>query len=692
MNWWQESKTRIFFDMHMPDWADRQTATAFNPEALADKFESIGADSVIVFAKCQYGNAYYPSALGPVHRGLNGLDFSGQLTALLKERGIRVILYYSVSWDEAYSEAHPECLVQGPDGETENNGFRWRTLCLNSAYRTYALKQLAEIARQLKPDGFWIDMTIIGINRCFCPLCRTAFEKACGYALPNAPEGKTLSDFKAFRYHVVEGFYSECQTLLRGILPNVCLTANYWGYPYSGWGMGSRILEATCGFDYVTGEAYTDWTGLMAPGLFTRYLRGVGNGRPQEVLLSRFLITWDFTLKTQAQLFSEMFTVAALGGCPTIDDQPFYNGQIDEEVYDDISLGFHEINRRKKTLSGEPLRYAAILVSQESKDAAIGGDTAYTQSFSGAYSLLQRMGVPTDFCFDHRLDEDELAQYNVILAPSIAVCGRSQWEALYRYMEKGGTVIAAGAFAMFTQGSGGLDPASFLADIGINDVHMSEGTLSYLKTDEALLLMHNPFVVYPALEGSEACIVDPICDPCGTRFFHNNLPSPYMETAHPGILIRPIGKGQLILYAQDVFSEYAGYASYKVYNLVEKTLLRHAAPPRVRLNGNGNRIELSALNVDGKLIIHLINFTPSRTVCIGHMETMRGQYQRTIEHMEEAAPVHTLSLTLVGTHIIAIEALAKDGAISFTNTKTGAEISLSCLTQWETLCITTKEA
>ena len=690
MKWWLESKTRIFFDMHMPDWPDRQTCTAFNPEALADTFARSGADSVILYAKCQYGNAYYPSAIGPMHSGLNGLDLMGRLRALLRDRGLRVILYYAVAWDEAYAEAHPEALVQGPKGETQSEEFRWRTICLNSAYRAHAQAQLQEIATQLQPDGFWIDMTIIGKDRCYCPRCRDAFRSAYGYALPDMPEGSAKQDFIAFRYGVVEGFYRETIALLRATLPEVCLVANYWGYPYSSWSMGTRILEATEGFDYVTGEGYTDWTGLMAPGLFARYLRSVGNGRPAEVLLSRFLITWDFTRKAKAQLLSEMYTVAALGGCPTIDDQPFADGRIEEAVYADVAQGFHEINRRRATLRGTPLRYAAVLVSQESKDAYPDGDETYTRAFSGAYSLLQRMGVPTDFCFDHRLKAEELAQYAVVLAPGVSVCERAQWDALRQYMARGGIVVAGGAFAHWRQGANGAEPADFLSDVGVTGAQRSEASLSYLKVEDELLLMRGQYMRYPPLAGAAGTVVEPICAPGGGRFFHNNLPAPYAETAHPGMLVLPVGKGKLILCAHDIFAEYAGYASARVYALVSGLLARHAPPPCVRLRGHGNRIELSALRTEDALYIHLVNFTPARTVCLGRMDTFHGQYERTIEHMEEAVPVADVALTLAGLRVTSAQTLGGEGTVSFENSASGAVLCLSRLAQWETLCVRTQ--
>jgi hypothetical protein len=34
--WFAADRTRIFFDMHLPDWPDKEVASRFNPTALAE--------------------------------------------------------------------------------------------------------------------------------------------------------------------------------------------------------------------------------------------------------------------------------------------------------------------------------------------------------------------------------------------------------------------------------------------------------------------------------------------------------------------------------------------------------------------------------------------------------------------------------------------------------------------------------
>ena len=87
---------------------------------------------------------------------------------------MKTIVYYSVSWDERFSDEHPEWLTETAAGERGKGATRWRTLCINGPYADVVERHLVEIAR--KPvDGIWLDMTIVGEGHCYCPRCRAKF-------------------------------------------------------------------------------------------------------------------------------------------------------------------------------------------------------------------------------------------------------------------------------------------------------------------------------------------------------------------------------------------------------------------------------------------------------------------------------------------------------------------------------------
>ncbi len=101
-SWLAASKKRIFFDMHLPAWPQMGIAESFDPKALADAIIESGADSAVLFAKCQYGNFYTRIPGERLHPGLGEVDLLDEVSSRLRGHGVRSIAYYSVSWDERY--------------------------------------------------------------------------------------------------------------------------------------------------------------------------------------------------------------------------------------------------------------------------------------------------------------------------------------------------------------------------------------------------------------------------------------------------------------------------------------------------------------------------------------------------------------------------------------------------------------
>src|SRR5262249_18604099 len=136
-----------------------------------------------------------------------------------------------------------------------------------------------------------------------------------------------------WRYETIETFFAEARNIVKAANPDIAFCNNYWGYPYMDSSMGSRAVGALKSVDYATGEGYSEWSGITSPSLFSKYLRDASGGKPFEVLLSRFHETWDFTVRPAAQIAYEAYAAAANGATVTVDDEPYYDGSIEPEVY-----------------------------------------------------------------------------------------------------------------------------------------------------------------------------------------------------------------------------------------------------------------------------------------------------------------------------------------------------------------------
>jgi hypothetical protein len=681
------AKRRIFFDMHFPDWPQRQTATNFDLGGIVSAFAGCRADSVILYAKCQYGNFYYDTKLGHKHGGLGSLNLFAEVSRGLKARGVEVIAYYSVAWDEWQAEKHPEYLTVDARGGTERGESRWHTLCVNSPYRDEVKAHLREICDELKPDGFWLDMAIIGHERCFCPCCREKFKALYGFELtPEAVSGpEARNAFKEFRYNYIEEFYREAYAIIRGRLPNSIVTNNYWGYPYSSWEMGSRAVGALRNADFATGEAYADWTGLSAPAFFSKFLRGVADGRPFEALIGRFCNTWDYTAKPAAQLALEAYTVASHGGTVTIDDEPYASGELDMPLYRDIGAIFSEMRRREAYLSGACIRHAAILHSQASKDAYHDGSQRFITAVAGAYRLLKELQAPTEFLFEETLSPALLSGLEAVLLPSVAVMEPSTLDMLWEFAEGGGLVIASGETALFRADGHGLARSSALEErIGLAYEGMSDFTVSYIEHGERPVTVRGRYAKYSGCASPCARIIDPICETGPDVFFHNNLPAPYETSEYPAIIAARAGKGAFILFAQDVFSQFAKSHSVDLKNILGGVFQKYGKSPAITHNGASN-IEFVASELDGRLVLNFVNFTPGMAVCCGFMDTLAGEYPRTLEFVERVNPVADFEVELRGLAVKSAIALSSGEPLAVAPADGRSVIRVPKLGMWETI-------
>lgn len=87
-------KWALFFDFHtMP--ASPDVGRCFDMDSITDWFVQCGADFVVFPARCNLGNAYYPTKLGIPHPSMEG-DLFGGLVAACHAKGIAISAYINV--------------------------------------------------------------------------------------------------------------------------------------------------------------------------------------------------------------------------------------------------------------------------------------------------------------------------------------------------------------------------------------------------------------------------------------------------------------------------------------------------------------------------------------------------------------------------------------------------------------------
>ncbi len=678
-----ESKTRIFLDMHLPSWPAKGVAAAFDPARIADKIRETGADSAVLYAKCQYGNFYTRIEGERLHPGLGNTDLLEELAARLRPNGVRVIAYYSVAWDERIAAEHPEWLTVGSDGERGKSGQRWKTLCINSPYAELVKRHVQLIA--LKPiDGMWIDMTIIGDGNCSCEYCRRKYLQTFGAPIPAGRGDPWYGRLVEFRYDYVEAFYGEIAGLVRSAKGGLALTNNYWGYPYSSPEMGSRAVGSVRSADFITGEAYSDWTGIRASSFFPIFLRGVAEGRPYETLISRFINTWDYSKKPKPFLSYEAFAAFSHGATVTIDDQPYYDGRIDEKLYDhDFKEIFQEITRMARTVQGGFPRYAAIYHSQKTKDSCPEQPT-FIRNISGAFRLLHDLRLPVDFIFDESVSLEGLRGIQVLLLPAVSRVSEKEWEVFKEFIERGGCLIAAGEV-----GSSGSTKQELEDIFTITAGEISPFSISFARHPEYKerdVLVRGSFRCYRAGSGTQGMIVNPICENGNTEFFHNNLPSPYEPSDVPCLIERTLGKGTFVLFPQPLFFHYAKEPAREIRGMIGGVIERLVSPPVITLE-IPLRMDFSIAQNGADFYVHLLNPNVEPGLCCGLMDTVDGNYQRSYEYMEEAVAVSDVCVVVHGKRVNAVETLREGSEWSTSVSGADTRITVSRVVLWEVVRI-----
>ncbi len=555
---------------------------------------------------------------------------------------------------------------------------RWRTLCINGPYAEVVERHLVEIARKAV-DGIWLDMTIVGDGFCYCPRCRAGFHDAYGRQPPSSPEDPHYAQFLGFRYGIVEQLYERVRGSLRAEAPELAFTNNYWGYPWSSSAMGSRAVGATTHADFLTGEAYSDWTGIRSTSMLPIFLRSVAAGRPFEALIGTGTNTWDFTRKPRAYLSYEAYSVFAHGAIVTVDDQPLHTGGFDRDLYrTDLRDIFGDISRLAHAVEGRHARYASIYHSQRAKDRC-RDQRDFVRDICGAFRLFRDMRLPVDFTFDESHALPEPAEVPVLALPGATELTAGEWDLLARYAHRGGLIVAAG-------GIGG-DPAviAALRGLGLEPGSPAAYSLSYLRLPDARgrdLLVRGRFAAFSAAWGGRGEVIEPLCETGPQRFFHNNLPSPYRASGTPGLVEIPLGAGALAMFPQPLFRHYAKEPSRELRGIIRDLVTRHCPPPGIEL-AIPMRMDFDIVESPDALYVHLLNPSIEPSLCCGLMDIYDGAFERSYEYMEEEVPVHDLRILVREPRIGEVKTLRERSPLKVKQVPGGWEIRVERVALWE---------
>jgi Hypothetical glycosyl hydrolase 6/Beta-galactosidase trimerisation domain len=323
---------KIWLDFHnsqyIPTIGDK-----FSADEWGDRLEAAHVNTIVVFAKDMHGYFYYPSAYGPVHRGL-ALDLLGAQVAACRKRNIHVRAYYSTTWDNYLAENHPEWLVFKRDRTTYLPAFdatpHWTALCLaHEDFVALLLNHIKEFTSRYDLDGVALDMPVPIDGECFCAECLRQLR------------GRNLDPFDRavqhnHKHELHKAFISKVRETVKAARPACQVDFN----GQCVYGLAERVEY----MDSLDIEALpTAFWGYYYFPTLVRYTRNFGV--PTYGLTGRFEAHWgDFGgLKLPDQLKTEVASIVANAARCDIGDQMPPSGRLDPAVYNVVGNAYEHI-------------------------------------------------------------------------------------------------------------------------------------------------------------------------------------------------------------------------------------------------------------------------------------------------------------------------------------------------------------
>jgi len=638
----------------------------YDASSIVDVLSKAGTEVLTVWFKDHWGNAYYPTKVGKMHAFLRGRDLDGEIVRVCKGKGISVIAYYSVGVDAYIGRSHPEWVAVNFEGKKEEG--TWVQICLNSPYRDYVMNQLKEIASWYDVDGFWLDMLFYGsyghhwAMNCYCQYCQDKYQRDMGKEIPTDMKrtNKEFQQWLRWRRNVWLEFLSEVRDLLKRIRPQTMITGNYFGHTYVGWVFGYSWKQSEY-FDYLSAEAYHGNHGQLAVSLVPSFLKARSNNKAFEVLITRYTRLWDWGFKSLEQLMCEAMTIIGHGGAVAVDDHLHPRGYLSPTVYRRIKNVFDRIDEvREFAVNLEPIRYAALVYSEDTKDIYAGNDLEeYASSFHGAFKALLEGHIPLDILYVDQLKPEIVSRYKVLVLPNLAIMQNDTADMIDSYFRRGGGIVATYETSLYTE------ELEIRDNYRINSLGARyHGRIPYRHTflqfkeeDPIIIGIERDFPIATKESSLKATalgrgigeIVYPMMEyeadryPYSRHITHPPYPPPGPESEYPAVIVND-REGRSVYFPQKIDTSYAYYSTRDCAKLLRNAVSWAGGPPPIFVNAPTCVEATFNTQVNkNRAIIHLINFsTESGRHCV--TPKVNFQWIENLHLVNEINPVHGVEL------------------------------------------------
>ncbi len=590
----------------------------FDPEEFASTLKKAAVNSVTCFGRCHHGYLYFDTKAFPErhHPHLKRNLLKEQIEACHKQN-IRVPVYTTIQWDHFSAQHHPEWLVIDETGKPTGTpiyepGF-YRNLCVNTPYRDFLKAHIKETFEAVPVDGLFLD--IVKVIDCSCAYCREGMTK-------KGLEPSNKDDRMKYATQVMSDFKNEMTALIRS-LDKKCTIF------YNGGHVGPGIRETLGTYSHLELESLPSggWGYLHFP-LTSRFARTLN--KDFLGMTGKFHTSWgDFhSLKNQAALQFECFTMLAMNGKCSVGDQLHPNGKIDQATYDLIGSVYREIEKKEPWCQGaHPVTDIGVF-SVEEYQAGV----RLPEPSMGVIRMLQEGNHQFDI-IDSKAD---LSRYKVLILPDTIPVNKELNAKIEAFLQKGGAVLASyksglneegKAFALQSLGIDYVGDAPYSPDFIVPSGVIGEG----LPATEHVMYLKGLQVKPKSGTKVLADAIEPYFNRTYQHFSsHKHTPSAG-KAGYPAVT----QKDKVIYFIHPLFTQYNQNAPRWCKQLFLNAL--NVLLPDALIKAKGPTTLITSLNeqpAQNRRVLHLLHYVPEH----------RG---RDFDVMEDIIPLYNVPVSVL---------------------------------------------
>jgi hypothetical protein len=589
-------KWALFFDFHtMP--ANPDVGKGFDSEATADWFVECGADFVVFAARCNLGNAYYPTELGLPHPSMEG-DLYGDLVAACHARGIAMSAYMNtgLSHEQAYRKR--DWTVVKADGRMYSEPFDGsfsRHMCYNTSYADHAIEMACEVAERYSLEGLFFD--------CFhTPPCIgvECMEKMQSEGV-DWEDPEQLNDFN---YRKVLAMAKRMSDAIRKVNPE--LLVYYNGLDYAAQAELGSYLELEC-------LPQGPWGYELLP-MVARYMRTLG--KPVLNMTGRFQKSWgDFGgIRTKASLEYDCIYGIANGVPATIGDHFHPRGDLNREVMALDKAVYGDLQPLQPWIEGaEPVvEIANVMKCDYPGYWWQGGDRPQqknlaVQSVKSATRVLCELKAQ----FDNVTTASSWEKYRILVLPDEVEIDAELAGRLRAHLERGGGIISTG-----WSGLNGERDRFVLDEWGVAYVGEDPFDPAYIEFGPEMTegMPDMPVTLYErgteitAKPGTDvlATITAPYYNHGWDGRHGYRYSPPDRDTGRPAITLN----GRVAHVSHPVFKTYFNSGALPMRQIVSNLLTRFLPEPLVRAPGAPAFTRVTVTTQPGRRMVYVLSYLP----------------------------------------------------------------------------------